>query len=66
MAFGWPTGSVRALIVIICLLSLVVGVVLGLWLGGVQGGTTAAAVMSPHTSAGVGYYFGQGGSSGIR
>lgn len=63
-ALGLPGGSVRAIIVILCILSLLAGVCIGLWVGGMQGATTAAAVLSPHTSAGVGYYFGQGGSGG--
>jgi hypothetical protein len=56
-AFGWPTGTVRAVLAIILVLSLVAGVALGLWLDGGTGAAQGGGVMAGPASAAVTHYF---------
>lgn len=56
-AFGWPTGTVRAILAISLVLGLIGVIVLGLYLDGSNGAAQAGSVMGGPAGGGTAYYF---------
>jgi len=56
-AFGWPAGTVRAILALSGVLALSVGVVVGLLVAGTEGAQTAGGILGPLAGAGLGFYF---------
>ena len=56
-AFGWPTGTVRAVLCGILLGGFVAGVLVGLIFAGIDGATTAGSILGPPAGSGTSFYF---------
>ena len=56
-AFGWPTGTVRAVLCGILLGGFVLGVIAGLIFAGIDGATTAGSILGPPAGSGTSFYF---------
>ena len=56
-AFGWPTGTVRAILALSGFFALFAGVALGLLVAGTEGAQVAGSILGPPAGAGLGFYF---------